>query len=431
VKRHGILGATDFLSNTHLDAFQSGMLHSIGTCGRTLLDTLNHIMDFAKINQFSNHQTQTRTVTQFKGPDSIRISATRIKGRSIADVTHLATTFDLSKVTEEVVESVYASQSYLMPYTGLNEDNSAAGFATSTQTQLTNMQQPKPHSERKLVLVILDIPHQPNWRFYMAAGAWRRIIMNLVGNALKYTHTGFIRISLRATKTAPRLNSKETQIVLSVTDSGIGISREFLANKLFTAFSQEDGLSSGVGLGLHIVRQLVETTGGKIDLRSQIGIGTDVSIKLALPDGDRGVNLNDEEASLEEIAAQLRGRRICILGTPLLDTPPNDRAPFPAADTKNRSNGPQQVMDGLERTLTDWLGMDVVVSGAWEGHDAEFVICTEPSFAYLEAIRRKRKPNQRAPVTIFIAIDAIEAAALRDDVRVQSKESVVEITIQP
>jgi|TARA_R110002003_G_scaffold52_20_gene4498 hypothetical protein len=75
--------------------------------------------------------------------------------------------------------------------------------------------------------------------------------------------------------------------------------------------------------------------------------------------------------------------------------------------------------------------MHVVQTGKWDGHDCDIVIVPELSFEYLAAIRRARINGGRAPVTIFVAMDALEAATLRSDARVQKRESVVEIMTQP
>jgi CheY-like chemotaxis protein len=75
--------------------------------------------------------------------------------------------------------------------------------------------------------------------------------------------------------------------------------------------------------------------------------------------------------------------------------------------------------------------MEVVKTTEWEGHHADIVICPELSFDYLATIRERRVHGQRAPVTIFVGMDALEAATLRSDVRVTNRESVVEIITQP
>jgi hypothetical protein len=67
---------------------------------------------------------------------------------------------------------------------------------------------------------------------------------------------------------------------LSITDTGKGIAADFLKHKLFAPFSQEDPLSEGVGLGLSTVHQLVTSLGGHVNVRSEIGIGTQADVYL-------------------------------------------------------------------------------------------------------------------------------------------------------
>jgi len=247
---------------------------------------------------------------------------------------------------------------------------------------------------------------------------------NIFGNALKYTETGFIRISLKQVKQESKHDIGDTKIVLSVTDTGIGMSQEFLANHLYSPFTQENSFSSGVGLGLNIVRQIVESISGNIDLTSDLNVGTEVSVTLSLPDPEGTVEHDEESGALLSIGKRMRGRSICILN--------KAATPVAASALSSRDSGPELLGSTLASTLEGWLGMSVVsTSEIKDRHGAEIVICTEPSFEHLAAIRERRSPEGNSPITIFLAIDAIEAAALRTDARVTSKESVVEIISQP
>jgi signal transduction histidine kinase len=102
------------------------------------------------------------------------------------------------------------------------------------------------------VPIILNISLE-DWAFDCLPGAFQRIIMNLVGNSLKYTGSGFIQIDLSLFPTRESSDSRKQQhssirdVVLKVSDSGKGISRDFLRNKLFSAFSQESVLAPGTG----------------------------------------------------------------------------------------------------------------------------------------------------------------------------------------
>jgi signal transduction histidine kinase/CheY-like chemotaxis protein/PAS domain-containing protein len=101
----------------------------------------------------------------------------------------------------------------------------------------------------------------------------RQIILNLVGNAVKFTHRGFIKIEVNIlNKTGNTINFE-----IKVIDTGIGIAGKNY-NHLFNAFSQQSGQTSrtygGTGLGLAITKRLVELMNGKINVTSKLGEGS-------------------------------------------------------------------------------------------------------------------------------------------------------------
>jgi CheY-like chemotaxis protein len=108
----------------------------------------------------------------------------------------------------------------------------------------------------------------------------RRIVMNLVSNAIKFTQEGGVTLRLRGVKTENSID-----VVLRVADTGIGIPSEKIP-LLFEPFYQvEAGMSrsyGGTGLGLAISRQLVELMGGVIRVRSAPGKGSVFSLRLRL-----------------------------------------------------------------------------------------------------------------------------------------------------
>src|SRR5205823_984939 len=133
---------------------------------------------------------------------------------------------------------------------------------------------------------------------------------NLVGNALKFTHTGHVVVSMEcrhvpgAENTAPA-----AEIKLSVRDTGIGIP----ANKmhlLFEKFSQADTSTTrkygGTGLGLTISKRLVELMGGSIQVESTVGEGSTFWFAITLP-------LDREAAPVKLPAACLTGLRVLIV----------------------------------------------------------------------------------------------------------------------
>jgi len=133
-----------------------------------------------------------------------------------------------------------------------------------------------------------------------------QILFNLVGNAIKFTPRGSIRICAR------RMSwGKDMTVQLSVTDTGLGIPRE-RHDDIFNAFTQVDGSAvrtfGGVGLGLAIVKRLVAMQGGRIDVQSEPGLGTTMSVSIPLWPG-RSVCRPSEELPVPEV----RGKRILVV----------------------------------------------------------------------------------------------------------------------
>ena len=109
----------------------------------------------------------------------------------------------------------------------------------------------------------------------------RQVLINLLGNAIKFTQTGTVTVSVERETAAP----DNAGVLFRVTDTGIGIAPEKM-NDLFEAFTQADASTTrefgGTGLGLTISRQLVELMDGEIHVESAVGRGSTFSISLPL-----------------------------------------------------------------------------------------------------------------------------------------------------
>jgi len=123
-----------------------------------------------------------------------------------------------------------------------------------------------------------EIPHNlpPAWG---DENRLQQILYNLVGNALKFTHTGLVTVSAQV------LNKPTACLAITVSDTGIGIAESHQA-RLFQSFEQGDGSIErqygGTGLGLAISKQLVELHGGQISVQSSLGQGSHFTFTLPL-----------------------------------------------------------------------------------------------------------------------------------------------------
>ncbi|MFM6197546.1 MAG: sensor histidine kinase, partial [Dolichospermum sp.] len=131
----------------------------------------------------------------------------------------------------------------------------------------------------------------------------KQVLINIIGNATKFTDEGSIQISTTIYK-----NSYQPYAIVSIKDTGIGIDPGE-QNKLFRPFVMVDGTTTrkfeGTGLGLAISRNLIELMGGKISLQS-LGLnqGTTVIIKLPLTDLALLPNTEKKDAIINQARTQ-------------------------------------------------------------------------------------------------------------------------------
>ncbi len=109
----------------------------------------------------------------------------------------------------------------------------------------------------------------------------RQIIINLVNNSIKFTHKGYVEVSVRQVS----CSNGESELHFAVSDSGIGIPKD-RQNSLFEVFSQVDESTSrrygGTGLGLAICKKLVEMMDGRIWIESEEGKGSSFNFRIRL-----------------------------------------------------------------------------------------------------------------------------------------------------
>ncbi len=117
---------------------------------------------------------------------------------------------------------------------------------------------------------------------YIDKTHFAEILMNLISNALKYTGTGGT-IQCEIHQDFPEQNDGWTRIIFSVADTGIGMSQEY-QSKIFDAFSRErnttEGGVEGSGIGMAIVKKLIDAMNGTIVLKSELGKGSTFTVTL-------------------------------------------------------------------------------------------------------------------------------------------------------
>ena len=211
---NGVIGFSDLLLKTSLDATQSKYMTVLNKSAISLLDIVNDVLDFSKIES---------------GKMELEIEKC-----------------DLYELGEQVVE------------------------ALSLQAE---------HKQLKMILNISPKCPQSIWTDSVRL---RQVLINLVGNSVKFTQDGEIELSIE-----PIFKSGEDRVTLrvSVRDTGIGIDIRN-QQKIFEAFTQADSSSTkkfgGTGLGVTISNKLLALMNSELRVQSEIGKGSVFSFDLAV-----------------------------------------------------------------------------------------------------------------------------------------------------
>ncbi len=202
---NGVLGMVELLQDTKLDHQQKDILKTIADSGNALLDIINDILEYSKIEA---------------GKIELEYIIFNLE-RTIYDVTRLL----LIKAEEKNLELIFY-------------------YHTDCPAYVTG-----------------------------DAGRIRQVLLNLVGNAIKFTHEGQVIIEVKTIKS----DTNNYNLRFEIIDSGIGIDEQ-AKKRLFESFSQADNSTSrkygGSGLGLSISKQLIHLMNGRIDVESEHGKGS-------------------------------------------------------------------------------------------------------------------------------------------------------------
>ncbi|KAK4501532.1 hypothetical protein PRZ48_007341 [Zasmidium cellare] len=231
---HGILGSVDCLKER--GTLDWSTIQQIEDCGTMLRDVIEHLLDYAQINQSCEAWPPNNAMSI---PSSLR-------KRSLAMGQETCELWNLTGTTEEICDSL--SSSHHSSHTGVGK--SQVGF-------------------------VLETAVEPRQQCRIPIAAWKRLCTNIISNALRYTDAGHVRVFLGTDASAG-----QRSIRLVVQDTGCGMSPEFLQNRLFREFSQENSLREGAGLGMNIAAKIVKGLGGRVEVRSSKDSGTTVSLMI-------------------------------------------------------------------------------------------------------------------------------------------------------
>lgn len=158
--------------------------------------------------------------------------------------------------------------------------------------------------EKGIELVVRHHPGTPS-QVIGDAGRIRQAVTNLVGNAIKFTHEGYVLLDITCVDVGDT-----AKIKISIEDTGIGIPKEKL-NSIFEEFTQAESSTTrkygGTGLGLSITRSLIHAMGGDINVTSTHGKGSVFSFIIELPVADGDVD------EFSGASADLTGKKLLIV----------------------------------------------------------------------------------------------------------------------
>lgn len=191
-------------------------------------------------------------------------------------------------------------------------------------------------AEKKKLAFVVDMPpaHELPVHIHGDERRLRQVLLNLLGNAIKYTDKGRVTFRIRSKRdeggdmeipvSSPPVVPGSSSLLFEVEDTGIGIASEDL-ERIFEPFQQAGGQKyqkQGTGLGLAISRNLVSLMGGELQVRSQPGQGSVFWFELALP------QVEEQREQQQETQARISGVKGVVPKILVVDDSPENRRLF-------------------------------------------------------------------------------------------------------
>lgn len=424
---HGVVLGVELLQETSFTVFQGGLLHSIETCGRTLMDTIDHLLDFTKINNYTQPAGSRRGERPMVSSSSSR---RQIPGRVPRALQSTYVNVSLDVLAEEVIESVFTGHTYQSAGARASQKNESSLHSTHRNSranldrhtdEIFDVRTVSDQHDSARVSISLCIEPSTSWVLRTQPGAIRRLLMNLFSNALKYTTDGSICIFLNQQGSDRKSRSGNRLVTITVADTGKGISEDFLRNDLYKPFSQETTLSSGTGLGLSIVKQVASSLNGSVRVESALGRGTTASFTIPMMPASQATTSGEgsyctggslqEDRAFANRAEELRGLRLHLVGyTPAL----------PATEPQTQN------VKIVEATCRDWLQMTVIsAQDVQDGAIPDVILVTKAAMPHFHAT------TAGSPPCVVVCSDAFEAHDLATSTESTESAGTYEFIAQP
>ncbi|MBQ3455066.1 MAG: response regulator, partial [Synergistaceae bacterium] len=240
----------------------------------------------------------------------------------------------------------------------------------------------------------------------------RQIIVNLIDNAVKYTRKGSITLSILG-----GLKDHRVKLIIAVKDTGIGIRQEDLP-KLFHSFErvnmQETQSIQGAGLGLTLVRYLVELMGGTVRAESEYGKGSTFTVELTQQLAHEGFS-----GTIAEYEEMLKSEGDIIAGVQQ-----EDRRPFTCPDAKilvvddtpvNLVVAKGMLKDSKAHVDTAESGEDALELIKANHYDIIFLDHKMPGMDGVETLNRAHETDGPSRLAKYIALTANSGMGLREE----------------
>jgi PAS domain S-box-containing protein len=164
-------------------------------------------------------------------------------------------------------------------------------------------------AREKGLLLHLDLHEIKGIHYTGDSARIRQILLNLIGNGLKFTSYGGVFVECKILKVTDNMHS----LSIAVEDTGIGMDEEY-QSRLYNKFSQEDSSTSrkfgGTGLGMAITREIILLMGGTINVKSKKNQGTLIELQFDLPVAENS-DIQNESQSIER--NDLKGLNILVV----------------------------------------------------------------------------------------------------------------------